>query len=106
MPRFVSSRLRIAATQEDDQAFPVILRFGIIPLFLFSGTFFPVRQLPAGVRPLAAVSPLWHGVELCRAATTGTLHAGAAAGHVAFLAACIAAGSWWGVRAFTRRLAQ
>ena len=103
---FAAPLAAFAATQEDDQAFPVILRFGIIPLFLFSGTFFPVRQLPAGVRPLAAVSPLWHGVELCRAATTGTLHAGAAAGHVAFLAACIAAGSWWGVRAFTRRLAQ
>ena len=37
------------------------------PLFLFSGTFFPIDQLPDGVQSLAWLSPLWHGVELCRA---------------------------------------
>jgi lipooligosaccharide transport system permease protein len=34
------------ATQRTDQAFPVINRFVIIPLFIFSGTFFPIDQLP------------------------------------------------------------
>ena len=95
-----------AATRESDQAFPVIIRFGIIPLFLFSGTFFPVRQLPSALRALAPLSPLWHGVELCRAATTGHLRAGPAAGHVAVLVGFVAVGWWWGRRTFSRRLAQ
>jgi lipooligosaccharide transport system permease protein len=86
--------------------FPLILRLGIVPLFLFSGTFFPVDELPAGLRAASAVSPLWHGVELCRAATTGSVEWGAAAVHVAVLVGCIGAGWWWGRRTFTRKLAQ
>ena len=38
-----------------------------VPLFLFSGTFFPVDQLPDWLQPFGWLSPLWHGVELCRA---------------------------------------
>ena len=95
-----------AATQETDDAFPVVLRVGIVPLFLFSGTFFPIDQLPAGLQPLAALSPLWHAVELCRAATTGVIDAGAAAGHAAVLAGVVALAWRWGTRAFTRRLTQ
>lgn len=93
-----------AATQDYEVTFAVILRIGIVPLFLFSGTFFPVDVLPDGVAALAWVSPLWHGVELCRGATTGALGAAAAAGHVTFLLACVVAGAWWGARTFTRRL--
>ena len=103
---FVAPLAAFAATQETDDAFPVVLRVGIVPLFLFSGTFFPVDELPGWLQPLAAASPLWHGVELCRAATTGVLDAGAAAGHVAVLAVVVAAGWRWGTRAFARRLAQ
>ncbi len=44
----------------------------MIPLFLFSGTFFPVSQLPALLQPLAYVTPLWHGVDLCRTLALGT----------------------------------
>jgi lipooligosaccharide transport system permease protein len=80
------------------------MRVGIVPLFLFSGTFFPIDQLPAWLQPVAWVSPLWHGVELCRGATTGSL-ALASVGHVAYLAACIAVGCWFGVRNFASRLA-
>jgi len=103
---FAAPLTAYAATRGSDQAFPVIIRFGIIPLFLFSGTFFPVRQLPPGLRRLAPLSPLWHGVELCRAATTGHVRAGSAAGHVLVLLAVVAAGAWWGTRTFSRRLAQ
>jgi lipooligosaccharide transport system permease protein len=95
-----------AATQQTDLKFVVIVRLGIMPMFLFSGTFFPVDQLPAGLRPLAFVSPLWHGVELCRAATTGTLRPGASAAHLAVLVAVIAASWAWGTRTFPRRLTE
>ena len=89
---------------ESDLAFPVIMRVGVLPLFLFSGTFFPISQLPGWLRPLAVVSPLWHGVELARHATTGSLHLGADIVHVLVLVACLAGGLLWGRRAFARRL--
>lgn len=95
-----------SATQDTDLKFPVIMRVGVMPLFLFSGTFFPVSQLPHWLRPLAAVSPLWHGVELCRGFTTGRVRMGPVVVHVAFLAGCIVVGWLWGTRAFERKLAQ
>ena len=94
-----------AATQETDLSFALIMRLVIVPLFLFSGSFFPISQLPDWAEPLAVVSPLWHGVELCRGATTGSIDALAAVGHVAVLVACTAAGAWWGSRTFARKLA-
>ena len=81
------------------------MRVGVMPLFLFSGTFFPVSQLPHVLRPVAGVSPLWHGVELARAATTGHLRLGPDVVHVAFLLGCVVAGWAWGRHTFTRRLA-
>ncbi len=91
-------------TQETDLAFPVMMRLGVLPLFLFSGTFFPISELPSGLRPFAVASPLWHGVELARAATTGDFWLPAVAAHVAVLVVCVAIGAWFGVRTFTRRL--
>jgi lipooligosaccharide transport system permease protein len=43
-----------------------LFRFGIIPLFLFSGTFFPISQLPQPLQVVAYLTPLFHGVELVR----------------------------------------
>jgi lipooligosaccharide transport system permease protein len=94
-----------AATQDSDVTFSLILRLGLIPLFLFSGAFFPVSQLPDWARPIVAVSPLWHGVELCRAATTGHGHAPAIVAHIAVLGLFVLVGSFFGRRTFTRRLA-
>jgi lipooligosaccharide transport system permease protein len=93
-----------AATQETDLAFPVVMRIAILPLFLFSGTFFPVEQLPAWLEHLAVLSPLYHGVELARAATTGRGDL-SLIGHVAVLVAVTAVGAAWGRRSFTQRLA-
>ncbi|MEX1125274.1 MAG: ABC transporter permease, partial [Acidimicrobiia bacterium] len=53
-------------TQEDDTSLSTLFRFGITPLFLFSGTFFPISQLPDFIKPIAYVTPLFHGVELVR----------------------------------------
>lgn len=93
-----------AATQETDIPFSVVARLGIVPVFLFSGTFFPVDQLPSGFRPLVALSPLWHGVELCRDATTAQWRPGAQAVHVLVLVVLTAVGWRWGSRTFTERL--
>ena len=61
-------------------------------MFLFSGAFFPVEQLPGWLQPVAAVTPLYHGVELCRGAVLGGLSAGAALGHVAVLGLYVGGG--------------
>jgi lipooligosaccharide transport system permease protein len=54
------------------------------PLFLFSGTFFPITAYPDAVRALVQISPLYHGVELMRASTLGIFDL-SAVGHLAFL---------------------
>lgn len=60
------------ATQRDVSAFSNLWRFGITPLFLFSGTFFPIERLPEQIRWVAWALPLWHGVVVCRALSLGT----------------------------------
>jgi lipooligosaccharide transport system permease protein len=92
-----------AVRKEDDSTFPLIMRLGVIPMFLFSGTFFPVQQLPAALQPVAVVSPLWHGVEVARDATTGAID-GWTLAHAAVLVALAAVAVPFGVRGFERRL--
>lgn len=92
-----------AVRQEDDRTFPLIMRLGVIPLFLFSGTFFPVEQLPDVIQPVAVLSPLWHGVEVARDATTGAVN-GWTLVHAGVLVALAAVAVPFGVRGFERRL--
>jgi lipooligosaccharide transport system permease protein len=61
------------SSQRDTTAFNSIWRFGITPLFLFSGTFFPIEQLPEQIRWIAWILPLWHGVDLGRSCALGTV---------------------------------
>lgn len=92
-----------SATQETDNAFPLIMRLVVIPSYLFSGTFFPVTQLPAPLEALAKATPLWHGVDLCRSLTLGEVTAGDSL-HVVYLAAFTGLALRWGRRTFERRL--
>jgi lipooligosaccharide transport system permease protein len=87
-----------------DTSFAMLMRFGIIPLFLFSGTFFPVTQLPAAIRPLAYATPLWHGVALCRSFSLGGARPGEVAVHVGYLCAVALLGLAAGHRTYLRRL--
>jgi lipooligosaccharide transport system permease protein len=93
-----------AATQDKDAAFSTLYRFVVIPLFLFSGTFFPVSQLPHWLQLVAYATPLFHGVALCRDLTLGTVHFWVDLGHAAYLAAWIAAGYLYARRTFAKRL--
>jgi lipooligosaccharide transport system permease protein len=52
--------------EEDKGQMAMIMRFGITPMFLFSGTFFPLTQLPIYLQWIGWISPLWHGAELGR----------------------------------------
>ena len=93
-----------SAGLSDPTPFAVIFRVLIMPLFLFSGAFFPVSNLPDGIEWLAWVSPLWHGVNLTRMLTLGTLDGPLALVHLVYLGVLAAVGWWWAVRRLTRRL--
>jgi lipooligosaccharide transport system permease protein len=93
-----------SARQETDSGFNILFRFVMTPLFLFSGIFFPVSQLPAFMRPVAWIMPLWHGVQADRSLALGSPDFSAIAGHTAYLLAVIVAGGWLARRAFVKRL--
>jgi lipooligosaccharide transport system permease protein len=61
----------VATLEQDSGQIAMVLRFVITPLSLFSGTFFPLTQLPVWLQWIGWVSPLWHGTELGRVATYG-----------------------------------
>jgi lipooligosaccharide transport system permease protein len=105
---FAAPIAAFAATQRTPEKFNAVFRFGITPLFLFSGTFFPISNLPAAIQPIAWLSPLWHGVELSRALALGTIGQAplVALAHVAVLAAIFVAGSVWAFRTVEARLVR
>jgi lipooligosaccharide transport system permease protein len=93
-----------AVTVTSENNFAYMFRFGMMPLMLFSGTFFPLSQLPGWLRPLAYATPLWHGVDLCRGLSLGRVDPPAALGHVAYLAVLAGLGIWAGARTYRGRL--
>ncbi|TAP44503.1 ABC transporter permease [Arthrobacter sp. S39] len=60
-----------ASIREDKGQFALVMRFIVMPLFLFSGTFFPLDTLPWAVRWIGWISPIWHGTELGRVFSYG-----------------------------------
>jgi lipooligosaccharide transport system permease protein len=103
---FAAPLMAVSSTLETDTPFALIWRLGIMPMFVLSGTFFPVEQLPAWLRGAAYLTPLWHGVDLCRDIVLGTATAGSTAVHVAYLSALAAIGALLAARTYRRRLAS
>ncbi|CAN5644074.1 ABC transporter permease [soil metagenome] len=75
----------------------------VFPLFLFSGTFFPVSLFPNYLRPVVMATPLFHSASLLRDLTTGQVTAGTL-GHVAYLAAMFIIAATFAVRLMRKRL--
>jgi lipooligosaccharide transport system permease protein len=94
----------LVATFDDEAAIATILRFVIVPTFLFSGVFFPIEQLPGWLEPVAFVVPLWHGVALCRSLTDGSATLAGGLLHTVYLALWTVAGTLAAIRTFTTRL--
>lgn len=92
------------ARTEHEGSFVAIFRFVILPMFLFSGTFFPITQLPAPLTFIAYLTPLWHGVDLARQLMLGHVIVATALLHVVYLLACIAAGFAAALFTYRRRL--
>ncbi|HEV3472656.1 MAG TPA: ABC transporter permease [Actinomycetota bacterium] len=81
-----------------------IFRFVVIPMFLFSGTFFPIEQLPDWLEPVAYATPLWHGVDMCRAIALGIESTWPVLAHVGFLAVWAGLGYVWARKTFPKVL--
>jgi len=108
---FATPIAAFSATQRTPDRFAAIFRFGITPLFLFSGTFYPVESLPAVVQPLAWITPLYHGVALARGLSLGTVGTSAlppalALLHLAVLIGFIAVGSLLTIRTVSAKLVR
>jgi lipooligosaccharide transport system permease protein len=99
-----------SATQRTPDRFAAIFRFLITPLFIFSGTFFPVEALPPVVQPLAWLTPLYHGGVLARGLSLGTIGEdptfGLALVHLAVLLGFILVGTIVAIRTFTAKLVR
>ncbi len=91
-------------TRDSPQVLAGMNRFLIVPLFLFSGTFFPVDQLPDAVQPVVYLVPLWHGVELTRSLALGTEPALAWPLHLGVVVAVGALALAVGATTFSRML--
>jgi lipooligosaccharide transport system permease protein len=90
----------------NESAFSLVFRLGMIPLFLFSGAFFPIENLNAFMEWFARLTPLWHGVDLTRMLVLGHVDATAALVHVTYLAVLSALGWMLAVRLLRRRLVE
>jgi len=101
---FATPVFAYAAGLADESAFALVFRLGMIPLTLFSGTFFPIDNLGPVLEAVARVTPLWQGVHLTRMLVLGDVQWGWAAFHVAYLVVLGAAGWWLTLRRLTRRL--
>jgi lipooligosaccharide transport system permease protein len=101
---FVLPIISYSALQTNQMGFTAIYRLGLIPLFLFSGTFFPVKQLPGWLQPIAYATPLYHGVALCRGLVIGGMDTSAALAHIGYLVAVALIGYRLALRSYKKRL--
>jgi len=101
---FAAPITAFAGRLESDYGLSSMFRFVIVPMFLFSGTFFPIDQIPGWVQPVAYVVPLWHGVELTRGVALGIGTTLNPLVHIGVLVAVIVVGFVAAVRAFEARL--
>ena len=102
---FSSCLIAFTATQKNDVGFSAVFRFIINPLFLFSGTFFPLTQLPEPLQVIAWLTPLFHGVQLVRGSILGTLEPIPAVLNLTYLLVMFGIGAFLAERNLTRRMA-
>lgn len=96
-----------ANIKNDDGVFAIIGRFVIAPMFLFSGTFYPLEVMPIYLRWIGWISPLWHSTQLGRDYTIGLAEPlWLQVVHYVYFALMGAIGMTVVYRAFVRRLGE
>lgn len=92
------------ANLKHEQGLAAMFRFAVLPMFLFSGTFFPIDQLPGWLEPVALVVPLYHGVSLARGVATDLPFEVQPVWSIAYLLLWIAVGAVLAHRAFAKKV--
>ena len=90
----------------NEWSFAMIFRLGVMPMFLFSGAFFPISNLGPVMEWVARCTPLWHGVDLARRLCLGTATWPNSLLHLLYLAVLFAVAHRIAVRRLSRRLAS
>ena len=83
----------------------LMMRFIIAPMFMFSGTFYQIENMPELVQQIAWVSPLWHATELARTASYGSSDLYTVA-HIVILLITGIIGASFAYPRFSKRLSQ
>jgi len=95
-----------SAHVRSEASFGLIFRLGLIPLFLFSGSFFPISNLGPVGEVVAKLTPLWHGVNLTRMFCLDTVDWTTAAVNTVVLVAVMVTGWYVAIRTLARRVEQ
>jgi len=96
-----------ARLEKDEGYFAIIARFVVAPMFLFSGTFYPLELMPIYLQPLGWLSPLWHSTELGRTLSYGAeMEPNMFIIHIVYLAAMGVIGMALTYPQFVSRLAK
>jgi len=66
----------IASNMDDGEAFPIIMNFVVMPLYLLSGAFFPLNGLPSFLLKIVSFNPIAYGVDGLRGALINSTHFG------------------------------
>ncbi|MGH2788427.1 MAG: ABC transporter permease [Actinomycetota bacterium] len=98
-----SGAMILTAITKEISSLEKVMTLVVFPLFLFSGTFFPVSLYPELLRPLILLTPLYHSASLLRALTTGHVEVGQLL-DVAYLVAMFLVCSALAIRLMRRRL--
>jgi len=101
-----AAAMAFSVGRRHDHAYAALHRFVVVPMFLFSGVFFPVTALPVVLREVAYLTPLWHGVALCRDLTLGQAGLVAEVGHAGYLLVWTVVGTLVGDREYVRTLTR
>ncbi len=101
---FAAPLAAFSLTLESDTSFATIQRFLIVPMFLFSATFYPLHTYPSSLRWVVQLMPLYHGVALARAVTFGSAFHWALLAHVGVLLVMSVIGILVARRLIRRRL--
>ena len=71
-----------------------LIQIVMMPMFLFSGSFFPIKVFPGWVQHIIEVLPLWQAIQLVRGLTLGVINVGLL-GHILYFLVMIAGGLYF-----------
>lgn len=97
----------ISFIENEDLFLTVVNRLIIMPMFLFSGTFYPLSNMPLFLQPIGWISPIWHATELGRFLTYDyPISSVMVTLHIAVMFALLLSGLLWAFKNFERRLSK